>query len=92
MRERHRQTITALLFASPWIIGFSVFLFYPLAASLYYSFCDYSVLTDPVWTGISNYRTLLGDEVFRQSLSNTLQYAVMALILVNIAGFLLVSR
>ncbi len=74
-----RETRTALLFASPWFVGFSVFLAYPLAASLYYSFCDYSVLRSPVWVGWLNFRNLIADEVFWASLKNTAIYAAMAL-------------
>lgn len=74
-----RETRTALLFASPWFIGFSLFLAYPLAASFYYSFCDYSVLRPPVWVGTMNYANLLRDEVFWISLKNTAIYAAMAL-------------
>jgi multiple sugar transport system permease protein len=73
------ETRTALLFASPWFIGFTLFLFYPLVASFYYSFCDYSVLRRPVWIGFDNYRNLFGDEVFWIGLKNTLVYAGMAL-------------
>ena len=46
--------LRGVLLASPWIIGLSVFTVYPVFASLYYSFCDYSVLTPAVWTGGSN--------------------------------------
>ncbi len=69
----------ALWFASPWLIGFSLFLLYPLLASLYYSFCDYSVLRSPVWIGGANYRNLFRDEVFWIGLKNTAVYAAMAL-------------
>jgi multiple sugar transport system permease protein len=74
-----RERWTALAFVSPWIIGFSVFLAYPLLASIYYSFCDYSVLRAPVYIGSSNYRALAGDAVFWQSLGNTLWYAAWAI-------------
>lgn len=73
------QTRTALLFASPWFIGFSLFLAYPVVASLYYSMCDYSVLRPPVWVGMHNFRNLMKDEVFWISLKNTAIYAGMAL-------------
>lgn len=76
--SRH-ETRTALLFASPWFIGFTVFLLYPLIASIYYSFCDYSVLRRPVWIGLDNYANLMRDEVFWIGLKNTLSYAAMAL-------------
>lgn len=76
---RRKDQIAAMLFASPWFIGFSVFLAYPLAASIYYSFCDYSVLKPPVWIGTANYTELMRDEVFWIALKNTLVYAALAL-------------
>ncbi len=79
MKNRHRETVTALLFASPWLIGFCLFLLYPLMASLYYSFCDYSVLHPPVWVGTENYRDLFHDEVFWITLKNTGLFAALAL-------------
>ena len=35
---------TVLLFMSPWIIGFSVFIVYPMVSSLYFSFTHYDLL------------------------------------------------
>lgn len=74
-----KEARTGLLFASPWIFGFLVFLLYPLCASLYYSFCDYSVLKAPVFIGLDNYTELFRDDVFYTSLYNTLFYALFAL-------------
>ena len=79
MKSSRIEALTAYLFASPWIVGFCVFLLYPLAASIYYSFCDYSVLRPPVWIGAANYVGLLHDEVFWTTLKNTASYAVIAL-------------
>lgn len=79
MKMRSQETRTALLFALPWFIGFSVFLLYPLLASIYYSFCDYSVLRPPVWLGSDNYVGLWNDEVFWTALKNTFFYAIFAL-------------
>lgn len=77
--KEKKETRSALLFASPWVIGFCVFLAYPLLASVYYSFCDYSVLRPPVWIGLRNYTNLFQDEVFYKTLSNTAIYAIFAL-------------
>lgn len=79
LNARRRETLTALLFVSPWAIGFCTFLLYPLLASIYYSFCNYSVLKPPVWVGMANYNNLIHDDVFWISLRNTLWYAAMAL-------------
>jgi multiple sugar transport system permease protein len=71
-----RSLYRGLLFCSPWLIGLSLFLLYPLAAALYYSLCDYSVLLPPVFIGFENYRDLIRDELFWKSLGNTVYYAL----------------
>jgi len=48
-------------------------------ASLYYSFCDYDVLSRPVWVGLLNYQDMVSDGVFWQSVRNTLEFNLMAL-------------
>lgn len=66
-----------LLFASPWLVGFFVFMLYPVGASLYYSFCQYNVVTPPVWVGLENYRKMFfEDRVFWIALYNTIYYTV----------------
>ncbi len=61
-----------VLFALPWIIGFLIFQVYPIAASAYYSFTDYSLFGSPVWIGLDNFRNLFADERFYKSIYNTL--------------------
>jgi multiple sugar transport system permease protein len=76
MNSRHRRRgWTGWAFTSLWIVGFGVFLLYPVVASFYYSFCDYSILTSPVFIGLENYEKLVQDDVFWLSLKNTVIYA-----------------
>lgn len=74
-----RSTWLALGFISPWLVGFLVFTVYPVLASLYYSFCDYDVLSRPIWVGLLNYRDMVSDDVFWKSLSNTLVFSFLSL-------------
>lgn len=74
-----RESAIALLFALPWILGFFVFLAYPVLASLFYSFTDFSVLRPPRWVGGENYVEMLGDEVFWLTIRNTLVYVLSAI-------------
>jgi len=71
-----RKALTGVLFSSPWLIGLSVFLLYPLLAAFYYSLCDYSVLLPPVFVGLDNYIELFQDKLFWKSLSNTSFFAL----------------
>ena len=89
-----RNLRNGLLFISPWIAGFCVFMLYPVVSSLYFSFCDYSVLEAPVWIGTENFTNLFDDKVFGISLGNTFYYAAIALplgMLVAIALALLLN-
>ncbi len=61
-----------LLFISPWLAGFFIFTLYPIIASLYFSFCQYRVLTPPHWIGFQNYIDMFTDrDYFMTSLYNT---------------------
>jgi len=74
----NKNLLTGLAFTSLWIVGLSVFTLYPVFASLYYSFCDYSILKSAVWCGLENYQELFHDDLFWKSLRNTLLYAALS--------------
>ena len=71
-----RNTVLGLIFISPWLLGLLVFTVYPIFASLYYSFTKYSIVKDPEWIGLENFRFLFTeDHLFFTSLKNTVYYA-----------------
>src|SRR4051794_5425214 len=78
-RTDRQNLLKGVAFLSPWLIGFSAFTLLPIALSLYYSFCDFSLLQPPVFRGLENYRDLGTDPVFWQSLKVTSLFALMAL-------------
>lgn len=72
-RSHLRRYGMVLLLMSPWIIGFFSFTFYPMAASLYFSFTHYDLLSQPQWVGLANYKFMFTeDPYFWQSVRNTL--------------------
>lgn len=75
---RHRLLL-GLLFASPFLIGFTVFTVYPVAASFYYSFCRYNIFSSPEFNWGANYAELVHDRLFWKSLYNTLFFMVFAI-------------
>jgi multiple sugar transport system permease protein len=78
-RGERGRLLSGLCFVSPWLVGFSLFMLYPIVSSLYYSLCEFSVLQPPQFIGLGNYTDLLADDVFRLALRNTLFYAAFAL-------------
>ena len=79
LRSRNRrQTRNALLFISPWILGFLIFTLWPILYSGYLSLTDYDVLNDPNFVALANYRELTQDPRVLLSLRNTLYYAALS--------------
>jgi multiple sugar transport system permease protein len=75
-RRPSEETATGWLVVSPWIVGFLIFMVWPLGASMYFSLTKYDVVSSPKWVGLANYRQLLQhDPKFTKSIVNTLIYA-----------------
>src|SRR5690606_24631147 len=85
-RNERKALVTGLLFTSPWIVGFLAFRVYPFLASLYYSFTFYPILDRPKWIGLDNFRTLIEDPRFLNSLYNTAYYALGSVPLATLVG------
>ncbi|MEU4286740.1 sugar ABC transporter permease [Kribbella sp. NPDC026596] len=89
---RRREALWFYLFASPWIIGFVVFLLGPMLASVYISLTDWDSFTAPKWVGLDNYtRLLTEDPVFWKALWNTFYYAAISVPLGLVIGLWLAN-
>ncbi len=75
-------SLTPYLFLAPALLVIAVFVLYPIAAVVYYSFTDYSISTPPVWVGIKNYQQLVQDQVFWQALGHSFIYLLVTPILI----------
>lgn len=72
------ETKAGLAFTSPFIIGFLLFMIVPMMLSLYYSLCDYNILSAPVFVGFKNYIKMFSDEVFFKTIGVTFFYALIS--------------
>lgn len=77
-RMERKNFLLAMLFISPWIIGFLAFLAYPIFYTIRLGFTSYGGFGDPVWIGLDNYRRMLDDNLFWTSLWNTFYYTALA--------------
>ena len=70
-----------MLFLSPWIIGFMLWTFFPMAASLFFSFTNYDLLhPDKIkWIGLDNYVRFFNDPLVRTSSLVSFRFACIAL-------------
>ena len=94
--RRRRTGRAGYAFLVPWFAGLALFTLGPMAFSLYLSFTDYSLLQSPHWVGLTNYRTMFGnDPRYLHSVGVTLRYVVFAVPLklaVALAVALLLNR
>ena len=88
---RRREALEGLLYLSPWIIGFLVFVAGPLLASFYLSFTKYNVLRPAQFVGLQNYiYAFAKDELLLPSLVRSLYFAVL-LVPLGMAGSLILA-
>ncbi|WP_312875704.1 carbohydrate ABC transporter permease [Paenibacillus planticolens] len=66
---RNKEGVAALCFLLPSVTGFVVFFLLPFGMGFYYSLLDSPV--DGSFTGLTNYRDLLGNPMFRRAAVNT---------------------
>jgi multiple sugar transport system permease protein len=76
-KERH-NLLLGLAFISPWLIGFLVFLVYPIIYTIRISFTRYTGFGEPEWVGLQNYRDMWNDSVFWTAVYNTVYYTALA--------------
>ena len=85
-----KRNLIGWLFASPWAIGFVLLFAYPFAASLYWSFCRYDLLSQPEFVGLDNYQRLVAEITtggrFAKSIWNTFYYAMVSVPLSIVLG------
>jgi multiple sugar transport system permease protein len=67
------------LFLLPWFIGFFGLTIFPIVTSLYLSFTNFDMLTQPQWVGADNYiRMFTHDPKFFQSMRVTLLFVLFS--------------
>lgn len=85
-----RENLRGFLFISPYLIGFSVFIAFPLLFSFFSSFTYYNITAVQKWYGLGSFNYLFTkDPMFWKSLGNTLYYVVFSVPLVIITAMVL---
>lgn len=75
---RRREILDGYLFASPFIIGFVLFILVPMAWSFVLIFQSWNLLSPARWVGMQNVKTLLTDTKVWVSLWNTAYFAFVS--------------
>ncbi|MCI0394969.1 MAG: sugar ABC transporter permease [Chloroflexi bacterium] len=71
-RGQQIDAVWGYLFVAAPLLGFLIFAAGPLVASLFLSFTEWNLLSDPEWVGLENWRKLLFDDpIVWQAMGNT---------------------
>ncbi|MBP1040193.1 sugar ABC transporter permease [Vagococcus sp. BWB3-3] len=96
MSSDRQDLVSGYLFISPFIIGFLMFIVVPMGISLFMSFQNYDMLTEAKFIGLDNFKKIFFDDPkFRQSLSVTVRYVIMAVplrLMMALAVAMLINR
>jgi len=86
-----RLTATPYLFLAPALTLIGVFVVYPIAAVVYYSFTDYDIVRPPVPIGIANYQKLVADPTFWLALTHSFVYLLVTPIIIGLSILLAIA-
>jgi multiple sugar transport system permease protein len=69
-----KEWMVAYLFILPNLVGLLIFMVIPTINSVAYSFTDWNMIRNPVFSGLNNYKELFTDQLFWKTLGNTSFY------------------
>lgn len=72
------ESVAGYLFSAPFVLGFLFFIAVPMLMSLYYSFCNYNIVSPAKFAGFKNYAQMFKDARWLKSLKVTLFYAFVS--------------
>jgi len=75
--NRHQMRIAPIVFITPAMILFSIYVIYPIVNSIWISFHDWDGIVEPYFIGLGNYEELIvWDEAFLTAIWNNVQWLV----------------
>jgi multiple sugar transport system permease protein len=89
MTARRRRRLTGLLYVAPAVVFVLVFTAVPLAGMVAMSFTNWSLITPPKFTGLTNFQQTFADAQFWGSLGYTLKYTLLITPILMVGGYLL---
>lgn len=77
-QKLNQEHVAGIICVMPFIIGFLMFMLIPMILSLYYSFCDYNIISPAKFSGLKNLKRMFADETFYQTLKVTFRFALIS--------------
>lgn len=77
------------IFVIPTLAAFFIAFVIPFIMGVYLSFCDFTTVTNATFVGVSNYVKAFTNQNFLHALWFTVKFSVVAVITINVCGFVL---
>ncbi len=77
------------IFVLPTLIAFFIAFVIPFVMGVYLAFCEFTTVSNATWVGIENFVKAFEDENFLNALGFTTQFSLVAIVSINVFGFLL---
>jgi len=84
-----KRAVTGYLFILPFILGFLLWFLVPALTAVWLTFFDWNMIQDPIYVGLHNFRQILRDRLFIQSLKVTSYYTLVSVPLSLVLSFLI---
>ncbi|WP_119069548.1 carbohydrate ABC transporter permease [Aggregatilinea lenta] len=94
LAPRRAQILWGYVFLAPWIIGFLIFVFGPMLASLYLSLTDYNIEhpSDTKFIGFDHYQRMFSVDIVREDAAGAVQLQSGYQDVFNIGDYHLTAR
>jgi multiple sugar transport system permease protein len=89
MQGTRRNRLTGLAYVAPALVFVLVFTAYPLGRMIWMSLHNWSLIAEPRFIGLDNYRQAFGDRQFWVSFLFTLEYTLLITPVLIVGGYLL---
>lgn len=85
-RLEKRQNLIGYSFIAPQVIGYALFVAFPLVFSLYLCFAEWNMIDPPTFVGLENFKAIFNDRIFWKSMGNTFIYIIIVVPLTLISS------
>jgi multiple sugar transport system permease protein len=86
LERRQAEALTGISLILPALLWVGLLVAYPFVMALYYSLSDSVIGRRGAFVGLANFRTLLADGTFRQTVQNSFVFTVSAVVAKTVLG------
>lgn len=88
-KKEKRENVMGYIFIAPQLIGFVLFVAFPLGFSLFLCFAQWNMIDMPELVGFANFSAIFNDRIFWKSMGNTFIYIAIVVPLTLVSSLTL---